>query len=65
MKQEIRSMMRRYNNWKKRPLAVPVARSAQGVLKGIKSINDHSNACKASCGSECDIQTCVSCKAEA
>jgi len=65
MKPSTKRMSRRYNSWRKKPLAVPVARSAQGVLKGIKGVNGYSNACKASCGSECDIQTCVSCKAGA
>jgi hypothetical protein len=64
MKPGISSMKKRFNSWREKPLVVPVTTSAQSVLRGIKNVKNHSSSCKASCGSECEVQTCVSCKVE-
>ncbi len=63
MKARIRSMKKRYNSWRTKPLAVPLAISAQGVLRG-KNIVAHSSSCRGACGSECKTPTCVSCKTD-
>lgn len=64
MKSAIRSMKRRYNSWREKPLTVPVATSAQAVLRGATIRNVNGSSCKNACGSECEVQTCTSCKVE-
>ncbi len=63
MKARIRSMKKRYNSWRTKPLAVPVAISAQSILKS-KNVGTYSSACRGACGSECRVPTCVSCKTD-
>jgi hypothetical protein len=63
MKPGIHSMKKHYNSWREKPLAVPVAISAQGILRNKNTRNISNNACRGACGSECKTPTCVSCKA--
>jgi len=66
MRSLIHAMEKRYNRWKERPLAVPVATSAQAVLRRASGFgaNGSSCSCRASCGGECKVQSCTSCKVD-
>jgi len=63
MKFAVCGMAKRYNGWRDKPIMVPIATSAQAVLKGL-NMSVARSSCKGGCGAECSNASCVSCKSD-